>query len=184
MLLAYHPDHTHEKGTAMATTIKNTETGEILDLECIVDGVDILADVIGGSGFDADDEGWLMDSHDVSWWARWAEREERITAAYEDATDEAKAACQKAVDEWSHDWVAMQDAEEVALGLAGYVVMVAPSAENCDEVRIEEHFLTEDQARERFEEIAHEDGWGDGLEVSLFEVLEPGIMDSIDSESL
>lgn len=108
-------------------TIKNTTTGEILELACIVEGQDILADVMAGSGVETTcpwaEEGdttsaFALDEDEVRWWTRWARREERIAEAYADANEEERRAYEEAVDAYSYDFEAQQDAEEAALGLA------------------------------------------------------------------
>lgn len=107
-------------------TIYNTDTREIIEAACIVDGQDILADVMGNSGLetiqpwaDEGDTTWAfaLDADEAAWWIRWAEREERIAAAYEDANEEQRLAYERAVDEYGYDFEAQQDAEEAALGL-------------------------------------------------------------------
>lgn len=99
------------------TTIKNTETSEITTIECIVDGIDILADVMGGTGVERDEDGFLLDSDDIDWWARWAEREERIADAYADADDQMREEYEQAINEWGHDMEALQDEQERVLGI-------------------------------------------------------------------
>ena len=95
--------------------IKNVTTNETHVITCLADGIDILSDVLGGSGFESDDEGWLLDSEDIEWWSKWAEREERITAAYERADDEVRKACEQAVIEWGYDLGLLQDEQEKIL---------------------------------------------------------------------
>lgn len=118
-------------------TIKNTTTGEIIEMSCIIDGADILSDVLGGCGVeivtlsDADIDKQIeagstnasewahaLDSDDVAWWERWCRREERISEAYEDATEEQRKAYEQAIIDYSEDMERMQDAEELALGIA------------------------------------------------------------------
>lgn len=99
------------------TDIKNVETSEITCIECIVDGIDILADVMGGAGIESDDDGFLLDSEDIEWWTHWAEREERITDAYKQADKATRTECEQAVIEWGHDMEALQDEQERVLGI-------------------------------------------------------------------
>lgn len=172
------------------TTIKNITTGEITELECIVDGQDILADVLAGAGVqyvpvnEGGEWAFALDSGDVEWWKRWAEREERITAAYEDASEDERRAYEQAVSDWGHDYEKLQDMQEVALGLAGYRVTVYDADESCDEVLVSERYATYDEARARFDEICAEDGWRDGLEAAIFEALDGTTECSVDAESL
>lgn len=134
----------------MTTTIKNISTGEIIETSCTIDGIDILGDVMGSSGIEVtaltDEEigklanagntntpGWAyaLDDDDVDWWVRWAQREERINAAYEEASKDARAACEAAISELGHDFEALQDAQEAILGLDGSTMQaVAIDADN------------------------------------------------------
>lgn len=118
------------------TTIKNTTTGEILDMACIVEGVDILADVLGGCGVESvalseddiekqikagstntSESAFALEDDEVDWWQRWAEREERITEAYEEAGEEVRKAYEIAISEYGYDMEALQDEQERILGI-------------------------------------------------------------------
>ena len=174
----------------MSTDIKNTTTGEIIELECIVDGQDILDDVLAGAGVTyvaTDEDGswaFALEDGDVDWWRRWAEREERIAAAYEDANEAERKAYEQAINDWGHDYERLQDLQEVALGLAGYRVVVYDADESCDEVLVSERHATLDEARARFDKICAEDGWRDGLEAAIFEVLSETTEVSVEAASL
>lgn len=102
----------------MSTTIINTSTGESIQAECIVGGVDILADVMGGSGIESDDRGFLLPNADeVEWWERWAEREEAICAAYAEADEDTRREYEEAICGLGYDMEALQDAQERVLGI-------------------------------------------------------------------
>ena len=101
----------------MATRIKNTTTGEIIELEFISNGIDFLADVLGGCGIDSDEDGWLLDERDIAWWTQWCEREERITDAYKQADKATRTECEQAVIEFGHDYDTLQDVQEEILGI-------------------------------------------------------------------
>lgn len=101
----------------MATRIKNTDTGEIVELEFISNGIDFLADVLGGCGIDSDEDGWLLDDRDIAWWTQWCEREERITDAYKQADKATRTECEQAVIEFGHDYDTLQDVQEEILGI-------------------------------------------------------------------
>lgn len=101
----------------MATRIKNTDTGEIVELEFISNGIDFLADVLGGCGIDSDEDGWLLDERDIAWWTQWCEREERITDAYKQADKATRTECEQAVIEFGHDYDTLQDVQEEILGI-------------------------------------------------------------------
>lgn len=102
------------------TTIYNTTTGEIAELSCIIDGVDILDDVMGNYGVDTvqpfDDTEWLfaLPGEEIEWWAAWAEREERIQSALEETDEATRAACYEACDS---DLEASQDRVAHILGI-------------------------------------------------------------------
>lgn len=167
------------------TNIKNTTTGEIIEAGCIIDGINILDDVMGDSGIEHDGEGFLLEDDEVAWWLRWAEREERIYTAYQDANEDERRECEKAIEEWGHDFEALQDAEEVALGLAGYTVTVYAADEASGDTYLTEHFATYDGAHARLEEITEEGGWGDNKVAAIFEILEGGeIQTSLEVVSL
>ena len=101
------------------TSVKNLTTGEVVELECVVCGIDILADVMGGSGVEHGGEHWAMEDDDVLWWTRWAEREERICSAYDEADDDTRRAYEEAIVRWGHDMEALQDEQERVLGIEG-----------------------------------------------------------------
>jgi len=101
----------------MATRIKNTTTGEIIELEFLSNGIDFLADVLGGCGIDSDEDGWLLDERDIAWWTQWCEREERITDAYKQADKATRTECEQAVIEFGHDYDTLQDVQEEILGI-------------------------------------------------------------------
>lgn len=101
----------------MATRIKNTTTGEIIELECLSNGIDFLSDVLGGCGIDSDEDGWLLDERDIAWWTQWCEREERITDAYRQADKATRTEREQAVIEFGHDYDTLQDVQEEILGI-------------------------------------------------------------------
>ena len=97
--------------------IKNTANNTITELDYIVDGTDMLGDVLGNYGFTYDDDGWLLDSHDIEWWTRWARREEAINAAYEKADEDTRERYHKAVVDSGSDLEVLQDELEGVLGI-------------------------------------------------------------------
>ena len=101
----------------MATRIKNTTTGEIIELEFISNGIDFLADVLGGCGIDSDEDGWLLDEREVAWWTQWCEREARINEAYGTADKATRIEYEQAVIEFGHDYDTLQDVLEEILGI-------------------------------------------------------------------
>lgn len=153
-------------------------TGEEREVRCEVDGIDILGDVLGGCGVEAGEGGWIVDDEDdADWWERWAGREERIAAAYEEASDEERQAYEEAIEGWGHDYEALQDAQEVALGLAGYEVTVSAADEAVDETRLLERYATEAEALQRLEEIEADEDWREqGLEAWAWEITDLGGM--------
>lgn len=56
--------------------------------------------------------------------------------------------------------------------------------ESCGEVLVNEYHATYDEARARFDEICAEDGWRDGLEAAIFEVLDETTEVSVEAASL
>ncbi len=101
------------------TSITIESNNKSLALECIVDGVDILADVMGGCGVEHDVNGrfYLPTEDDFDWWQRWAEREERICAAYAEADDETRIEYEDAVCDFGYDMEVLQDKLETVLGI-------------------------------------------------------------------
>lgn len=103
----------------MATKIKNTTTGEIIELELLNGvGINCLDDVLGGCGLESNDEGWLLDEREVAWWTQWCEREERINEAYGTADKATRIEYEQAVIEFGHDYDTLQDVLEEILGIA------------------------------------------------------------------
>lgn len=100
------------------TTITVTETAQTINAECIIDGIDILADVMGGCGVEQDERGFVLDSEQADWWVRWAEREERIATAYAQADEETRAEYERAIVNLGYDMEALQDEQESILGIA------------------------------------------------------------------
>lgn len=175
----------------MSTKIKNTTTGEITELACIIEGQDILADVMGGAGVpqvpanEGGDWAFGLEDGDVEWWSRWAEREERIVSAYEDASEDERKAYERAISEWGHDYERLQDLQEVALGLAGYTIYVYAADNASADTYLTDHYATYDEARARLDEIVEDGGWGANKEAAIFEVVDSdGTEASLDTVSL
>lgn len=101
----------------MATKVRNTTTGEVIELEVIDDGIDFLCDVLGGCDCKNDGDAWLLDDEEVRWWSRWCERETRINEAYGRADDATRAAYFDAVSEYCYDMETLQDELERVLGI-------------------------------------------------------------------
>ncbi len=99
------------------TEIRNTTTDELVEIECIIDGTDIIADVMGNSGVDHDGEHFAMAEDEIDWWTRWAAREERICDAYESADASTRKMYEQAICEYGYDMELLQDKQEQALGL-------------------------------------------------------------------
>lgn len=182
-------------------TIKNTTTGEIIEVTCIADGQDILADVMGGSGIpvtaltdeevaaidspNAPEWAYALDANEAAWWTRWAAREERILAAYEDASEDERRACEEAISDWTNDPEAQQDAEEIALGLAGFAVTVDYDDDASEAILLLERFGDSDRALERMSGIIEEGNWPDNTRVTVWEVTDGGkVATSIDCAAL
>lgn len=90
----------------MTTTIKISETGEVRELECVIDGQDILADVMAGCGesVEVEDADFLVDTaKDAEWWAEWARIEELVHAAYAEADEAVRAEDEQLSIDWGHD---------------------------------------------------------------------------------
>ena len=88
------------------TTIKNLETGEIVEVQCIIDGEDILADVMGNSGISrvAEDADFVVtDSCEMEWWIEWARIEELVCEARKGADDETVAKHDEIIDDYCYD---------------------------------------------------------------------------------
>lgn len=102
------------------TTIYATDTDTIHEAEFVLNGQDALADIMGNSGATADydhDCDFAMTEDDALWWIRWVEREERINEACKSATAEQMNAIAEAIETYSSDMEAMQDAQEKILGI-------------------------------------------------------------------
>lgn len=89
--------------------IINTTTNEPTTIECIVNGQDIMADMLGNAGFEHDAEyAYLLTADDVEWWTRWAEEEEAKNA---DSGETGKKTAREILDAWSieqhRDWYAL-----------------------------------------------------------------------------
>ena len=97
--------------------IKNITDNTITEINYIVNGIDILDDVLGNHGFTCDDDGWLLDNPDIEWWTRWVRREETINTAYEKANEETRERYHKAVVESGSDLEVLQDELESILGI-------------------------------------------------------------------
>lgn len=106
----------------MAVKIKNTETGAIEELSCVIDGIDILADVMGGSGVERDytEDGmvYLLDEYGIEWWRTWAENEQAIHAAREDACKEAVEADDALISDFGYDMELLQEKEMALFGIS------------------------------------------------------------------
>lgn len=99
------------------TEIRNTTTDELVEIECIIDGIDIIADVMGGTGVDHDGEHFAMAEDEIDWWTRWAAREERIADAYGNADASTRVVYEQAISEYGYDMELLQDEQERILGL-------------------------------------------------------------------
>jgi len=101
------------------TTVVIESTNEARELECIVEGIDILADVMGGAGCsqDADGRMYVATDDDADWWVRWASREEAICAAYDEADEDTRRAYEEAIIGNGHDMELLQDVQERVLGI-------------------------------------------------------------------
>lgn len=109
----------------MATRIWNTDTGEMVELQVISDGQDFLADVIGGcdqtgewASEDMPEEAeFAMDSDDLGWWERWADREQAILDRTNELGEDAIQAICDLGGEYGSDMELLQEKEEELLGL-------------------------------------------------------------------
>lgn len=102
------------------TTIKSNESGSIRELECVIDGSDILSDVMGGSGIsrDVEDADFVVDEDsELDWWERWARREELISYEREEADEETIAADDQLIADWGYDMETLQDKECELFGI-------------------------------------------------------------------
>ena len=125
------------------TRIKNTDTGEIAELELHEVGGgriqthDILGDIIGDvaefygwDGGDGSDCDFAMNSYNLDEWAIWAERQQALFHILDGGGEEAAAAYYDALSrlildgvDFMDDFKAMQDAGFEALGIdAGQAV--------------------------------------------------------------
>lgn len=108
----------------MATKIYNTDTKEIVELSVISDGQDFIGEVIGQCNTDgmfyAEDmpetAEFAMDAESVSWWERWAEREQAILDKANEVGEEAIQAICDLANEYD-DMELLQDKEEEYLGI-------------------------------------------------------------------
>lgn len=103
----------------MATKIRNTDTGELVEIALIhgPSGPDFLCDVMGGAGCTLSDEDGIdfaLDAEEVAWWTRWAEREQRINDTIEERGLENIIPC---FYDGAPDWESAQDEYEKFLGL-------------------------------------------------------------------
>lgn len=109
----------------MATKIFNTDTNEVVELQVLTDGQDFLAEVIGGCDQEGkwasedmpDSADFAMSDIELSWWERWAEREQRIIDKSQEMGEDAINAIVDLVDLYGSDMEALQDAEEEFLGI-------------------------------------------------------------------
>ena len=106
-------------------TIYDTTTGEVHDVTLIVDGQDIMSDVIGSchesSEWIAAPDGidWAMPADAAAWWVRWADLEERINDALDGADALTLERHARLVDEYGHDMGLLHDKEMELLGIEG-----------------------------------------------------------------
>jgi len=101
------------------TIIRNTDTGELVEIELIYrkSGADFLFDVIAGCGnlmSGEDGVDFELDGGETAWWIRWAGREQRIN----DSIDELGIGdtIPNFYDEYP-DWEDAQTAYEQYLGI-------------------------------------------------------------------
>lgn len=109
----------------MSTKIYNTDTKTIAELEVITDGQDFLFEVIGGCNQDGmyytedmpDYADFAMDTENLEWWIRWAEREQRILDESQSRGEDAIQAMCDLAGEYGYDMELLQDKEEEWLGI-------------------------------------------------------------------
>lgn len=86
----------------MATKIKNTTTGETIEL-AVYDyeygPINYLDDVLGDYEYENSDEGWLLEADEVEFWTIWCERQNRIEEAYAEADDATREAFANTMDD-------------------------------------------------------------------------------------
>jgi hypothetical protein len=96
----------------MTTTIKSTESGRIYTAELMTTSGDMLPDIMGNSGieFSLDDDARfeVPTDEEAEWWVHWAETEELIGDARENADDDTKAEDDELIDMFGSDMGTLQ----------------------------------------------------------------------------
>lgn len=102
-------------------TIKSTETGKTVEAELIDPKTqsDMLADIIGMSGIETDEDwNFLVDSdEELGWWVNWAETEPLIWDARDEADEETKAKDDELISAYGSDLGLLQDMECKLFGI-------------------------------------------------------------------
>lgn len=108
------------------TKIYNTDTHEIVELECVLNSQDTLVDVLGNNDVPTlqpwlkeGDPTWVfaLPTEDIGRGRRWAQREETIYSAYMRAPSDLKLKCDEAGEIWENDLEVLQDQLEDLLGI-------------------------------------------------------------------
>ena len=96
----------------MTTTIKSTESGRIYTAELPTPSGDMLPDIMGNSGIELslDDAARLEvpTDEEAEWWVHWAETEQRIWEARDEADDATKAEDDELIDMFGSDMGTLQ----------------------------------------------------------------------------
>ena len=103
----------------MATKIYNTTTNEVVEAEVKIDGQDFLFETMAQYGVepsDRDDAEFELDQEETEWWLRYAEREQGIMDAANEAGEVMLEAIARISAEYS-DLEALQDRLEGFLGI-------------------------------------------------------------------
>jgi hypothetical protein len=96
----------------MTTIIKSTESGRIYTAELMTPSGDALPEIMEGSGIEISrDDGAPFEvptDEEAEWWVHWAETEELIGDARENADDAMKAKDDELIDEFDGDFETLQ----------------------------------------------------------------------------
>lgn len=99
--------------------IFNTDTKESIFVCLRADsGEDMSNSIMQGCGIMPDAAGmYMLDDYESSWWAKWFEREERITRARSIADEATVDIDNRLIDHYGHDIGMLQDKELELFGL-------------------------------------------------------------------
>lgn len=100
------------------TTIFVTDEGGVREFGCVIDGQNVLNDVMGGCGVQPHHTcDFQCTASEADWWERWAELEERINDALDGADALTLERHSMLVDEFGYDLGLLHEKEVELLGI-------------------------------------------------------------------